>query len=89
MSSRCLLPAEARQDTITAGKRLCLPPPWLRFFEELFNESSFCAALGAALLEERLSAVKEELAAKQAAVQDLGKDPGGSPSWHISPPASR
>ncbi|XP_068269024.1 coiled-coil domain-containing protein 157-like [Nyctibius grandis] len=40
----------------------------------------------AALLEERFCALKEELAAKQAAVQELGKDPQGSPSSHFSPP---
>lgn len=37
----------------------------------------FCTYLGAALLEEQISALKEALAAKQAALQELGKDPGG------------
>lgn len=37
----------------------------------------FCTDLGAALLEEQISALKEALAAKQAALQELGKDPQG------------
>lgn len=45
----------------------------------------FCTDLGAALREEQICVLKEALAAKQAALQELGKDPWGSPSCHLSP----
>lgn len=63
-----------------------LLPLCFNFFEELFNVYFFCTDLGAALLEEQISALKEALATKQAAVQELGKDLGVSIQFaHLSP----